>query len=178
MAAPRREEAESSVTPELLGPYWLLETIGQGRMGVKLTSVMAYLRTVMRLPVRQIQAYLATLHGLKISSGEIIELLHRAKAHLEPLVAALKQEIRASPAVQADETGWREDGSNGYIWSISTPTLRYAERQSEQVLSTWIRATSQASANDPLAVDGKTVRGARTAEGNAPHRCTAVSTPC
>jgi transposase len=74
------------------------EVIGHGRMGVKLTSVIAYLRTVMRLPVRQIQAYLATLHGLKISSGEIVELLHRAKGHLEPLLAALRQEIRASPA--------------------------------------------------------------------------------
>jgi predicted transposase YbfD/YdcC len=39
----------------------------------------------------------------------------------------------------------------------------------EQVLSTWIRASSQASATDPLAVDGKTVRGARTTEGDAPH---------
>jgi transposase len=103
------------------------EVIGQGRMGVKLTSVIAYLRTVMRLPVRQIQSYLATLHGLKISSGEIVELLHRAKGHLEPLVAALKQEIRASPAVQADETGWREDGKNGYIWSVNTPSVRYYE---------------------------------------------------
>lgn len=39
----------------------------------------------------------------------------------------------------------------------------------EQVISTWVRATSQASSTDPLAVDGKTVRGARTAEGKAPH---------
>jgi transposase len=96
-------------------------------MGVKLTSVIAYLRTVMRLPVRQIQAYLATLHGLTISSGEIVELLHRVKDQLHPLVAALKQEIRVSPAVQADETGWREDGRNGYIWSVSTRTMRYYE---------------------------------------------------
>ena len=81
----------------------------------------------MRLPVRQIQAYLATLHGLKIRSGEIIELLHRAKAHLEPRVAALKQHLRASPAVQMDETGWREDGSNGYLWCACTPKLRYDE---------------------------------------------------
>jgi hypothetical protein len=103
------------------------EVIGQGRMGVKLTSVIAYLRTVMRLPVRQIQAYLATLHGLKISSGEIVELLHRANDHLQPLVTALKQEIRASPAVQADETGWREAGKHGYIWSVSTPQVRYYE---------------------------------------------------
>ena len=103
------------------------EVIGHGRMGVRLTSVIAYLRTVMRLPVRQIQAYLATLHGFKISSGEIVELLHRAKHQLQPVVRALKQEIRASPAVQADETGWREDGKNGSIWSVSTRTVRYYE---------------------------------------------------
>ena len=39
----------------------------------------------------------------------------------------------------------------------------------EQVFATWIRATSLASTTDPLAVDGKTVRGARTAEREAPH---------
>src|SRR5215469_14543525 len=35
------------------------EVMGQGRLGVKITSLIAYLRTVMRLPLRQIQAYLA-----------------------------------------------------------------------------------------------------------------------
>jgi len=94
---------------------------------VKITSLIAYLRTVMRLPVRQIQAYLATLHGLKISSGEIVEVMHRLQAKLEPTLAGLKAAIRASPAVQADETGWRENGQNGYIWSVSTPTVRYYE---------------------------------------------------
>jgi len=27
--------------------------------------------------------------------------------------------------VNADETGWREDGTNGYLWSFSTPGIRY-----------------------------------------------------
>ena len=39
----------------------------------------------------------------------------------------------------------------------------------EQVLCTWVRASSLASATDPLAVDGKTVRGASTEEQDAPH---------
>jgi len=81
----------------------------------------------MRLPLRQIQAYLLTLHGVTISSGEMVELLHRLKDHMQPHLAALKKQIRASPAVQADETGWREDGTNGYIWSVSTPSIRYYE---------------------------------------------------
>jgi transposase len=100
------------------------QVVGQGRIGVRLGSLIATLRTVMRLPIRQIQAYLLTLHGVSISSGEIVELLHRMKAQMQPQLDALKRQIRASPAVQADETGWREDGSNGYIWSVSTPSIR------------------------------------------------------
>src|SRR5713226_6806118 len=103
--------------------------MGKSRIGVRLASLIATLRTVMRLPIRQIQAYLLTLHGVTISSGEIVEVLHRLKAQMQPQLAALKMQIRASPAVQADETGWREDGSNGSIWSVSTPDIRYCEYQ-------------------------------------------------
>ena len=103
------------------------QVLGQGRIGVRLASLIAYLRTVMRLPLRQIRDYLLTVHGFQVSVGEIVELLHRVKEHVQPALEALKGEIRASPAVQADETGWREDGSNGYIWSVCTPTIRYYE---------------------------------------------------
>ena len=47
----------------------------------------------------------------------------------EAAVEALKAAIRASPAVQADETGWRENGMNGSIWSVSTPSVRSYEYQ-------------------------------------------------
>src|SRR5438128_8885805 len=108
---------------------WHDQVVGQGRIGVRLASLIATLRTVMRLPMRQIQVYLLTLHGVTISSGELVEVLHRLKAQMQPQVAALKMQIRASPAVQADETGWRADGTNGYIWSVSTPDIRYFEHQ-------------------------------------------------
>ena len=103
------------------------EVLGQGRIGVRLASMMAYLRTVLRLPIRQIQQMLFTLHGFPVSAGEIVELLHRIKEHAQPVLRDLKAQIRASPAVQADETGWREDGTNGYVWSAATPTIRYYE---------------------------------------------------
>lgn len=103
------------------------QVMGQGRLGVRISSMVAYLRTVMRLPIRQIQVYLSTLHGLSVSIGEIVELLHRMRQQTTTQLAALKAEIRASPAVQADETGWREDGINGYVWSVNTPTIRYYE---------------------------------------------------
>jgi transposase len=106
---------------------WHDQVVGQGRIGVRLASLIATLRTVMRLPIRQIQTYLLTLQGVTISIGEIVELLHRIKEQMQPHLDALKMGIRASPAVQADETGWREDGTTGYIWSVSTPSIRYYE---------------------------------------------------
>ena len=39
------------------------------------------------------------------------------------------ERIRGSPVVHADETGWREDGANGYAWTFSTPTERYFLRR-------------------------------------------------
>lgn len=103
------------------------QVLGQGRIGVRLASSIAYLRTVMRLPLRQLQAALRDLHGFEVSVGELVELLHRLKQSVQPVLERLKAAIRASPAVQADETGWREDGQNGYIWSVCTPTIRYYE---------------------------------------------------
>ncbi len=103
------------------------QVLGHGRIGHRVMSLIATLRTVMRLPFRQIQQYLATVHGLHLSCGELVELLHRLTDTLQPQVQALKQQLLSSPAIQADETGWREDGKNGYIWSVSTPTVRYYE---------------------------------------------------
>lgn len=52
----------------------------------------------MRLPLRQLRDVLWDLHGMPISLGELVELLHRMKEYGEPVLATLKAEIRASPA--------------------------------------------------------------------------------
>jgi transposase len=103
------------------------EVLGQGRRGVRLSRLIATVRTVMRVPIRQIRQVLLSVHGGEVSSGEIVEVLHRISTHAHPLLADLKATIRASPAVQADDTGWREDGLNGSLWSVRIPTARYYE---------------------------------------------------
>src|SRR5215469_120818 len=45
----------------------------------------------------------------------------------------------------------------------------------ERVLASWVQATTQARADEPLALDGKAVRGARTGEQAAPHRLSFVT---
>ena len=50
------------------------QVLGQGRIGVRVASLVSYLRTTLRLPFRAVQQYLATLHGLQLSVGELVEL--------------------------------------------------------------------------------------------------------
>lgn len=106
------------------------QVFGQGRIGVGVASLVTYLRTTLRLPVRQVQEYLATLHQLSLSIGEIVELLHDVRQQLQPQAEQLRAAAQASGVVHADETGWREDGHNGYIWTVVTPgpeAVRYYE---------------------------------------------------
>jgi transposase len=106
------------------------QVFGQGRIGVRIASLIAFLSLVLRVPVRRIQAYLRSLHQLSISTGEIVELLHATRRTLQPQLEQLKQQARASPMLHGDETGWRENGQNGYIWAFSTPgedAVRYYE---------------------------------------------------
>jgi transposase len=106
------------------------QVLGHGRIGVRVITLIAYLHTTLRLPIRRIVAYLATVHNLKLAAGTIVELLHQLRRTLEDAIDDLKTQARASPVLHADETGWREDGQNGYIWCFTTPgdtTVRYYE---------------------------------------------------
>jgi transposase len=104
--------------------------LGRSRLGVRIASLIAYLRHTLRLPIRRIQVYLQTVHHLRISSGEIVELLHHVRRATQPALERLKAQARASPILHADETGWREGGQNGHVWAFSTPgddAVRYYE---------------------------------------------------
>jgi hypothetical protein len=94
--------------------------VGHGRMGVRLASLIGCLRTVCRLPLAQIQALLAQVYGLALSAGGIQRLLARLAQALAPVRAAIAEQTRASPAQHMDETGWRQDGANGYLWVQAT----------------------------------------------------------
>ena len=101
------------------------QVIGKMRIGIRAMSLVAQLATVCRMPVAQIQGLLNTVYKLRLSAGEISAILQRTARIGEEQYGRLRDEIRGSPVVNADETGWREDGVNSYIWSFSTPIVRY-----------------------------------------------------
>ena len=81
------------------------------------------------MPIRIIQWYLETVHQLHLSVGAIVQAVHGVARQAETAVREVLEQVRASPVVQGDETGWRQDGSNGYVWTFSTPSERYFLRR-------------------------------------------------
>lgn len=99
--------------------------VGKQRVGPRLMGLIATLAIAKRMPHRLIVKLLEGLYGLHISLGEITEVLHKVAGFAKETVQWILRRIRGSPCVHGDETGWREDGINGYLWSFSTGDLRY-----------------------------------------------------
>jgi len=100
---------------------------GKRRFGASVQSLVASLHIGCRMPVRTIRKVLWELGGLSVSNGEIVKLLDGTKAAGAQELARLREQVRSAPAVCADETGWRQDGENGYLWGFFTPQQRYFE---------------------------------------------------
>lgn len=110
--------------------------VGKGRMGIGLMSYISYLHIEGRMPIETIQGTLKTVYGLKISIGQITEVLHKVADKGKFEYEKILEKIRNSSVVNMDETSWRENGRNYWLWNGSTPEARYykiAESRSGEV---------------------------------------------
>jgi transposase len=107
------------LTAEVLGVQ------GKRRFGVSVQSLVAVLHGRYRVPMKEIRRLLAELCGLGVSEGEIVALLDGVVGAGEAELVRLQEAVRGSPVVCADETGWRQEGKNGFVWTFATPTVRY-----------------------------------------------------
>lgn len=99
--------------------------IGQHRVGIHLMSLVATLNKAYRVTQRGIQGLLKTLYGVHLSLGEITAILHTVAGWGKGEAEEILAQVRGSPVVHADETGWRQDGRNGYVWVVCTDKARY-----------------------------------------------------
>jgi len=110
--------------------------VGQHRLGPRLMALITTLHEQGRMPVGVIQCHLATVWKLDLSSGAIEGVLLAVATRGTKLVEAIKAQVRQSAVVHADETGWREDGQNRFVWLIAADTARYlaiGRRNSEHI---------------------------------------------
>lgn len=100
------------------------------QLGLNALGTAMMMRVCYRLPLRQITRLFMDLPGLKISPGAIVKQIKRVARWLEKQYHRLKMVIRAAGVVHADETGWRTNGKNGYLWTLNTKqhTLYHVDR--------------------------------------------------
>ena len=99
------------------------------RLGIGLVSLIVTMREEGRLPFATIQWYLATVHQVHVSEGELVRVVQDVATRAAEPVAQIQTAIQQSAVVQADETGWRQHGDNGYAWTFSTLTERFFVRR-------------------------------------------------
>jgi transposase len=86
------------------------------QVGPHAVALAAQLNKELGLPVSKVARVLAELCGLKITAGGLQQALARLAAAAAPTYEALVEGVRTSPAVAADETGWRVAGMRQWLW--------------------------------------------------------------
>jgi transposase len=92
-----------------------------GQLGLNALSTAILLRVAHRLPFRQVARVLADLPGLSVSAAAVARQVQRAGRWLAGDYDELLIALRSAAHVHADETGWRTDGKNGYLWALTDP---------------------------------------------------------
>jgi hypothetical protein len=60
---------------------------------------------------------------LRLNPGTLVESFHRLAHLFTSVIPKLIEHYRLSPAKHADETSWRTDGQNGYVWLFATDQI-------------------------------------------------------
>ena len=95
--------------------------------GPNVAALTAELHTESGLPLEKTARVLRTRFGLHVTKGGLVRLLHRTADAAAPAYAALCEQVRRSPVVTPDETGWRVDATRHWLWAFATPeTTVYA----------------------------------------------------
>jgi transposase len=88
-------------------------------------SVAVYLRYRMGIPYRKTAELFRELFGLKFVPASALGFDRKVAARGEPIYEDLREKIRASHVVHADETSWRSDGVGHYVWFAGNENLAF-----------------------------------------------------
>ena len=97
------------------------------QLGPGVVALVVELHTEMGVPLAKVAHVLRTTFGLHVTPGGLAHLLHRTARDAAPTYTALCEQVRNSPAVTPDETGWRVGAISHWLWAFVTPeTTVYA----------------------------------------------------
>jgi transposase len=92
-------------------------------IGPNAKATALYLRHGLKLPYRKINAAMKTLFGLDFVASSMLGFEKRASGNAAAIHSELLDKVRLEPVVHADETHWREDGQNFWLWYAGSESI-------------------------------------------------------
>ena len=89
-------------------------------IGVRTMLFTTWLKIGLRMTIEGIPQLLDEAFGLKISEGEVQNILDQMAKVFEPYYEQMVKDMRSRPARNIDETGWRINGDNVWLWAFIT----------------------------------------------------------
>ena len=86
------------------------------RFGLKLMLLVLILKLDSRVPSNKIVSILDTIFGIKISDGEIYNILEQLSKAYGNYYNTLVEKIKEALIKNMDETSWRINGKNNWLW--------------------------------------------------------------
>ena len=90
--------------------------VPHGQLGLNALGMAAVMRAVYRMPFELISQLMADLPGITISKGGIAKQMQRMAGWMEKEYERIRILLHFSPAVHMDETSWRVNGNNWWLW--------------------------------------------------------------
>lgn len=94
------------------------EALPRHRFGLHVLLFVVYQKVAIGLSYAKIQHELATYFGLRISQGELPQMVAEVARLFGPAYARLIRLMRQQAAIHIDETGWRINGTNHWLWVL------------------------------------------------------------
>ncbi|MGB8507201.1 MAG: IS66 family transposase [Pyrinomonadaceae bacterium] len=95
------------------------------RYGSGIKARVLYLQQYQLLPYQRTSEAMRDLFGCHLSAGTVANIVGECASGLVETELKIKQRLRRSPVIHADETGMRIDKRLGYVHVASTPTLTH-----------------------------------------------------
>jgi len=102
---------------------WGENEIPNAYIGPVARALAATLRYETRVPYRRVEALFREVFGLRLTPGALVGFDHKFTSRGRPWYELLKNHVKNSPHIHADETGWRVDGINHYLWIFTNSRL-------------------------------------------------------
>jgi transposase len=101
------------------------DEIPNAPIGPLAKSTAGYLRYGIGIPYRKVKRILEDLFGLSCVPASLVGFDRRAAKRGEPVYEDVREKVRASEVVHADETSWRNDGNGYFVWFAGNDDLAF-----------------------------------------------------